>query len=90
MAIANPLKSGSTNTISIYDKDFNTSGWNRIELTKNVTCQKFVASIDGVFICNNTTNLTFNLPCLEKGNYKLELFETGSISPTYTLTAIVY
>lgn len=90
MAVAYALTSGSKNTVNIYDKDLSTTGWNRIELTKDISCQKFVVFIDGVSICDNTTTFPFTLPCIPKGNYKLEFFETGATDPTYTLTAIVY
>ncbi len=90
MAIANPLTGGSKNTVKIYDKDVQTTGWNRIVLTKEVSCQVLVVFIDGVFICHDYTLFYFELPCMPIGNYKLEFYETGALLPTYSLPAIIY
>jgi len=92
MAIANALSGDSENTVKVYDKNFNQLISYEIKLTRDVTCQQKVVSVGGVFFCNDYAILNFLLPCIEKGNYTLEIFEIGQATPIpiYTLAAIAY
>lgn len=75
MAIASPLTQGK-NALNIYDKDFDDMQDYQIRLTDKDFCYvPIVVDVEGVSFCNDNAKLTFVLPCLNRGNYIMQVLE---------------
>jgi hypothetical protein len=85
--IAQPLNEGN-NAIKIHDKDFDQAAAYQIELTDTTFCNpKTVVNVDGFSFCGEIATLSFELPCMEIGQYKMEIKKQLSLDIVYTLNS---
>lgn len=67
------IKEG-TNVVSFYDKDFLTGQDYEITISSLSFCTNpILVDIDNVFYCDDVVKLSFQLICMDYGNYLLEL-----------------
>ena len=89
MAIAQPITGGSQNAIKVYDIGFDILLTYQIKLTAN-NCAAYIVNVDSVSFCDGYGTLLFELPCIQKGYFKLEIIETTGSTVLYTMNAKVY
>lgn len=92
MSVAYPITKGK-NAINIYDKEFDLLTDYQIRLTDKSFCSvPVVVDVDGVFDCNDNVKVSFNLPCMDVGEYVLEVIDANSPSsePIYKFNSMYY
>lgn len=90
MPVIQPLCLGK-NAIDINNRDFDISLSYEIKLTSLVYCAKtVVVDVDGVSFCKEVANLKFELPCMDLGQYKLEVINKANDKVLYTVNSKFY
>ena len=85
--IAQPLSQGN-NAIKIHDRNFDQAKAYQIKLTDIVFCTALtVVDVDGFSFCGEYAKLFFELPCMEIGQYKLEIIDKDTLEVIYTLNS---
>ena len=85
--IAQALNEGK-NAIKIHDKDFDESISYQIRLANKDFCiAETVVNVDGFSFCGEVATIFFELPCMEIGQYKLDIIKTISSDVAYTLNS---
>jgi hypothetical protein len=72
--IAENLSSGKTNVVKIHLTNFDDSlSYEVLIASKSFCTPVCLVDVDNVFFCRNIANFTFNLPCLDKGEYTITI-----------------
>jgi len=85
--IAQPINEGK-NAIKIHDKDFDEISSYQVKLTNKDFCiAETVVNVDGFSFCREYATLFFVLPCMEAGQYTMNIIKIPSLEIAYTLNS---
>ena len=90
MSVACQIRNGK-NAINIYDVEFDEGINYQIRLSnKNFCSAPVIVDVDGVFYCKDNAKLSFELPCVDVGEYVLEVLNKETSDVIYKFMSIYY